>query len=46
MIHLDIRDGKVCVQCNNTDQNIVEELVAEGVAREDIILPKPPRATF
>ena len=43
MIHLDIRDGKVCVQCNNTDQNIVEELVAEGVAREDIILPTPPK---
>ncbi len=43
MIHLDIRDGKVWLQCNNTDQNIVQELVEYGIAREDIILPKRPR---
>lgn len=41
VLHLDIRDGQVWIQCNNTDQDIVEELVERGVDAKDIILPIP-----
>ncbi|MBD0307672.1 MAG: XisI protein, partial [Microcoleus sp. T1-bin1] len=44
-IHLDIRDGKVWIQRNQTDELIAEELVLMGVAREDIVLGvQPPYA--
>jgi hypothetical protein len=42
VLHLDIRDGQIWIQCNNTDQDIVEELVERGVDANDIILPTPP----
>lgn len=38
IIHFDIKDGKIWLQQNLTDQNPAEELVAMGVPREDIIL--------
>lgn len=44
VIHLDIIDGKVWIQLNNTDQLLTDELVAFGVRPEDIVigfLPEP-----
>ncbi len=38
VIHFDIKEGKIWLQQNLTDQNPAEELVAMGVPREDIIL--------
>jgi XisI protein len=42
LIHLDIKDGKVWIQRNDTDRLIAQELMALGVAREDIILGLQP----
>lgn len=42
IIHFDIKDGKIWLQQNLTDQNPAEELVALGVPREDIILGLQP----
>jgi hypothetical protein len=42
VIHLDIRDGKIWIEYNGTDAEIGEELVAAGVARQDIILGFQP----
>lgn len=42
VLHLDIRNQQVWIQCNNTDQDIVKELVEHGVAEEDIVLPHAP----
>jgi hypothetical protein len=45
IIHFDIKDGKIWLQCNNTENEIVDELMAKGVAREDIVLGfQPPYA--
>ena len=41
-IHLDIREGKVWIQRNQTDELIAEELVLMGVAREDIVMGLGP----
>jgi hypothetical protein len=41
-IHLDIKDGKVWIQKNDTDRLIAQELVGLGVAREDIVLGLQP----
>jgi hypothetical protein len=38
VLHLDIKDGKVWVQQNMTEMSIAQELMALGVAREDIVL--------
>jgi XisI protein len=38
VLHLDIKDGKVWVQQNMTEMPIAQELMALGVAREDIVL--------
>jgi len=37
-LHLDICDGQVWIQHNGTEAKIGEELMALGVAREDIVL--------
>jgi hypothetical protein len=37
-MHLDIKEGKIWLQQNLTDQNPAEELVKKGVPRTDIIL--------
>ncbi len=42
IIHFDIKDGKIWLQQNLTDQNPAEELIAMGVSREDIILGLQP----
>jgi hypothetical protein len=36
--HLDIIEHKIWVQCNNTDIMLVDELVARGVAANDIVV--------
>lgn len=38
VIHIDLIDGKLWVQCDNTDRDIAMELVAAGVPREHIVL--------
>jgi hypothetical protein len=38
VLHLDIKDGKIWVQHNTTEMRIAHELVARGVAKEDIVL--------
>ncbi|MBO3461520.1 MAG: XisI protein [Aetokthonos hydrillicola CCALA 1050] len=42
IIHFDIKNGKIWLQQNLTDQNPAEELVAMGVPREDIVLGLQP----
>jgi hypothetical protein len=42
LIHLDIKDGKVWIQKNDTDRLIAQELMGLGVAREDIVLGLQP----
>lgn len=42
LIHLDIRNGKIWIQRNQTDELIAENLVLMGVAREDIVLGLQP----
>ncbi|HBE16978.1 MAG TPA: XisI protein, partial [Cyanobacteria bacterium UBA11149] len=41
-IHLDIKDGKIWIQRNQTDRSIAEELVQMGIAKEDIVLGVQP----
>ncbi len=36
--HFNIIDGKIWVQCNNTDTEIEEELLERGVDYQDIVL--------
>ena len=43
VLHLDIRDGKIWIQHDGTEEGIAEELVQAGVPRERIVLAfKPP----
>jgi hypothetical protein len=42
IIHFDIKDGKIWLQQNLTDQNLAEQLVDMGVSREDIVLGLQP----
>ncbi|KAM3100953.1 XisI protein [Phormidesmis sp. 146-12] len=42
VMHFDIKDGKIWLQQNLTNQNPAEELVAMGVPREDVILGMQP----
>jgi hypothetical protein len=42
IIHFDIKDGKIWLQQNLTDENPAEELVVMGVPREDIVLGLQP----
>jgi hypothetical protein len=45
LMHLDIKDGKVWIQRNQTDELIAEQLVELGVDRNDIVLGlQPPYA--
>jgi hypothetical protein len=41
-IHLDIKDGKIWIQRNQTDRSIAEELVQQGIPKEDIVLGLQP----
>ncbi|MEZ4663946.1 MAG: XisI protein [Caldilineaceae bacterium] len=47
LIHIDICDGKIVIQCNNTEDLIISELEQIGVPRQDIssgFLPPALRA--
>ncbi len=37
-IHLDIKDGKIWIQRNQTDRSFADELVQMGIAKEEIVL--------
>lgn len=37
-MHLDVKAGKVWIQYNGTEIQVADELVALGVAKEDIVL--------
>ncbi|HSM80437.1 MAG TPA: XisI protein [Nodosilinea sp.] len=38
LIHIEIRDGKVWVQRDGTEDGIADELVAAGIPEKDIVL--------
>ncbi len=38
IFHFDIIDGKIWMQCNNTEREVVDELMANGVDKRDIVL--------
>jgi XisI protein len=38
ILHLDIRDGKIWLQHNGTENDIAAELVEMGVAKTDIVI--------
>jgi XisI protein len=38
MFHFDIIDGKIWMQCNNTEWEVVDFLMEHGVPRQDIVL--------
>ncbi|HEY9744317.1 MAG TPA: XisI protein [Coleofasciculaceae cyanobacterium] len=42
VMHIDIIDGQVWIQANNTDRLIAEELVAAGIPPEAIVLGLQP----
>jgi XisI protein len=45
IFHFDIIDEKIWIQCNNTEREIVDELLADGVPKSDIVLGfVPPQA--
>src|SRR5215210_5033609 len=43
VLHIDIRDGKIWIQHDGTEDGVAEELVAAGIPRDQIVLAfKPP----
>jgi hypothetical protein len=43
VLHIDIRNGKVWIQYDGTEEGIAEELVEAGIPRDQIVLAfKPP----
>ena len=45
IFHFDIINGKIWMQCNNTEREVVDELMAAGVEQKDIVLGfVPPMA--
>jgi hypothetical protein len=42
VIHVEIRDGKIWIQQNQTDQSLTEILLEQGIAKADIILGLQP----
>ncbi len=42
IFHFDIINGKIWLQCNNTEHEVVDELMAQGVNNEDIVLGLVP----
>ncbi len=43
-IHIDIIDDKIWVQQNNTEFDVVEELLSQGIEKQDIVLGFIPPA--
>ena len=45
VLHLDIIKDKVWLQCNNTDREVLDVLIEQGMERQDIVLGfQPPFA--
>jgi XisI protein len=45
VFHFDIKDGKIWFQCNNTDKEVIDELIERGVKHNDIVFGfQPPYA--
>lgn len=42
VLHLEIKNEKIWIQNNQTDQSLVEDLINEGVPKKDIILGLKP----
>jgi hypothetical protein len=42
ILHLEIRDEKIWIQHNQTDQSITEELMENGIPKTDIVLGLQP----
>jgi XisI protein len=42
IFHFDIKDGKIWFQCNNTDKDVIDELIEMGVKQNDIVLGFQP----
>ena len=42
LIHLEIVDNKVWIQCDNTEDGIANDLVAAGIPKNDIVLAFHP----
>ncbi len=38
IVHLDIKDGKIWIQHDGTEEGIATRLVASGIPKEDIVL--------
>lgn len=38
ILHIDIKDGKIWIQHNSTEEHIAAELVKAGIPKEDIVL--------
>ncbi len=38
MLHLDIKNGKIWIQWNGTEDDIAADLMALGVEKQDIVL--------
>ena len=39
VLHLDVFDKQVWIQCNNTDQDIAAELIRRGISAAHVIIP-------
>jgi hypothetical protein len=49
LVHIDIQDGMVVIQANNTEDELEDELVERGIPRENIclgLLPPDVRASL
>lgn len=42
LLHIDIQNGKVWIQWNDTEANVADDLMALGVQRQDIVLGFQP----
>lgn len=42
VLHVDIRDGKIWVQHDGTEEAIAEQLVARGISKREIVLAYHP----
>jgi XisI protein len=38
LAHLEIKDGKIWILTDNTEEGIASELVAEGISKEQVVL--------
>ena len=41
-IHIDIKSNKIWIQHNGTDYDFIEDLIAKGIPKEDIVLAFHP----